>query len=544
MQKTNSDRAIYFICLACVIVWTIIGAVWQSLDSRPPTWDSAYHTSSIIDCSRGLFKRFRQVGISACIANTYPPLVYFVLSPFAQFSTASDFLTVVLNGIFGMILATAIFGICRCLQMPSAAVGATVLSLAHPFIGIISRKLFLDFPLCVMAVLALYFVFLCLDNFSWKHCGLLGISLGLGMLTKPSFSGFLFLPVCYLVVSVMRRCSQRKEIANNLLKFLTSIVIACLTCGWWFVYNFEHLSKYFQYIRFRVKNIDHFPNVGSFSSISFYLSELVGRAGSIIPFVLFLIGLVSILRVKMKGHGLLIVFFIGCYGSLTITPIKDLRIALTLIPAMALITALGLTQIKRVLWQKFFMVLLYIYCIFQIGFQYFLQQPRFLKNANFQFAGLNWTIFSDVSIHFLPTYPKKENWYLGEIVKEVSNPLDDQKGTNGLKNVLVLVDQMYHNVNVFSYEARRLGVEVNFVTIAGEFNEEKRKSISREQFDYVVYRPITYEHWPSFINDIKELHYSILVSQDNYHVIKTFLLPDGETLYIYKHNESVLNGSS
>src|SRR5262245_7550050 len=177
------------------VLLTAVTAAWVLIDRRPPEWDHANHLERAVGCYRILSDPGRdRVREILDVSSFYPPIVpcaagllYFVF-PIAPLTAQAVMLGFVALGL------AATFALGRHLYDTETGLLAAFLLGTAPFVVFSLTNFQLDLPLAAMVAVSLYLL-VRTDAFSrpgW--CAALGVALGLGMITKPPFAGYL-LPV-------------------------------------------------------------------------------------------------------------------------------------------------------------------------------------------------------------------------------------------------------------------------------------------------------------------------------------------------------------
>ncbi|HUO63973.1 MAG TPA: glycosyltransferase family 39 protein, partial [Terriglobales bacterium] len=178
-----------------VALLAAVTTAWVLTDRRPPEWDHANHLERAVGCYRILSDpgrdRLREI---LDVSSFYPPIVpcaagllYFVF-PIAPLTAQA-----VMLGFLAVGLA-ATFALGRHLYDVETGLLAALFLGTAPFVVFSLTNFQLDLPLAAMVAVSLYLL-VRTDAFSrpgW--CVALGAALGLGMITKPPFAGYL-LPV-------------------------------------------------------------------------------------------------------------------------------------------------------------------------------------------------------------------------------------------------------------------------------------------------------------------------------------------------------------
>jgi len=171
---------------ALIALLSAVTVVWVSLDRRPPAWDHANHLERAYSCYRILSEpghdRFREIIDATAF---YPPVVpcatglLYFLFPAVPLTAQS-----VMLAYLGIALVT-VFALGQRLWGPDAGLLAAFLLGTAPFVVFSLTNYQLDLPLMSMVAVALY-VLIRTEHFSRSSWSVvLGVVLGLGMLTKP-----------------------------------------------------------------------------------------------------------------------------------------------------------------------------------------------------------------------------------------------------------------------------------------------------------------------------------------------------------------------
>jgi len=190
-----------------------VTAVWVSVDRRPPEWDHANHLERAVECYRILSEpghdKLREI---LDVSSFYPPitacaagLLYFVF-PIVPLTAQS-----VMLGFMALGLA-AVFALGRRLFDPETGLLAAFFFGTAPFVVFSLTNFQLDLPLASMVAAALY-ALVRSEGFSrpgW--CAALGVTLGLGMVTKPPFAGYVLPAFCWTLWQALRSADRRRRL--------------------------------------------------------------------------------------------------------------------------------------------------------------------------------------------------------------------------------------------------------------------------------------------------------------------------------------------
>lgn len=128
-----------------------------------------------------------------------PPLRHLVAVPFYRLFGVSTDVALMSNSVFLVVLLWCVYGIGRRMYGRSVGLTAAFLVSTYPVLFGMSRLSYVDYALAAMVSLSIYLLVRC-DRFRNRgFCLLLGLSFGLGVLTKWPFVAFVAAPVAYVI---------------------------------------------------------------------------------------------------------------------------------------------------------------------------------------------------------------------------------------------------------------------------------------------------------------------------------------------------------
>ncbi|MCX5701642.1 MAG: glycosyltransferase family 39 protein [Candidatus Omnitrophica bacterium] len=228
---------------------------------------------------------------------------------------------------------------------------ATFVLFMNPLIFTSSRQFQLDFPLTAMVALSIL-LFLKSNNFTnRKYSFFFGLSLGWTMLIKGQ--GMIFI-ICPLLWSFYKIFANRwKEILRtgqfqNIAIFI--LVAGLIASIWWGDQLKMARIDLYEHIFSKQKSIEanfSWNEKYSFTALSFYSRELLKSLGLFL-FLAFIISFIFFLIRKIQHKGTILAWIIPPFLLFNFAfTVKHIRFLLPLMPAVALITAWGLGQIRN-----------------------------------------------------------------------------------------------------------------------------------------------------------------------------------------------------
>jgi hypothetical protein len=317
------------------VVWLAVAsvvAVWLARDRRPPEWDYANHLERVVHCAHDLARG--DVAAALSRSSFYPPVVP-CAAALAYWLVPSD-----VGAAQAVILAflalgmAATFTVGRRLAGPTGGVVAAMLFGTAPFVVLLALRFQLDVPLAAMVALMLA-VALRTERFTstgWSVAS--GVVFGLGMLTKPPFAVYV-LPA--LALAAWRGRSRRTTLNLG----LATAVAAAVALPW---YGPRLLGLPFQIASrsFRQAAEAGAPDPFGASALGYYPVNLVPQFGAV--------------ATALLGVGLVVAVARRAWFPLAaLTPVvvffaiqnKNLRYVTPLLPAAAVVAALGFAALPR-----------------------------------------------------------------------------------------------------------------------------------------------------------------------------------------------------
>src|ERR1700675_2277034 len=202
-------------------------AVWVTLDRRPPEWDHANHLERAVECYRILSEpghdKLREI---LDVSSFYPPitacaagLLYFVF-PIVPLTAQAVMLACMALGL------AAVFALGRRLFDSETGLLAAFFFGTAPFVIFSLTNFQLDLPMASMVAGALY-ALVRSEGFSrsgWSVA--LGVTLGLGMVTKPPFAGYVLPAFCWTLWQALRSVDRRRRLGWLVVVLVVGVAIA------------------------------------------------------------------------------------------------------------------------------------------------------------------------------------------------------------------------------------------------------------------------------------------------------------------------------
>ncbi len=320
-RKTTRFLDHALVLFLCAVTWAI-NAAWLGSDTRPPVWDMAMHQAYALN----YLTDGHPPGSAYERSGNYPPFVHLVIAAFYAALHPSRNVAALANLPATLLLLWAVYLLARDLSGAAAARWACFFTAATPFLLWMSRETILDYWLSAWFALAL-FLLVRFGSFDCRPAALLlGLVVGLGMLTKWFFVGLVAFPLA--LVLVRRRVWADPE---RLVRLFDVFLVAAGVAASWYLPNLPRLAGYFG-ANMSIGVREGEPPVLSFQSAIYYLRLLEGYQLFGLLFVLAVAGTAAALRRKLLSDPVFwAVSVAGGWFVFTLLRTKDPRFTMPLL---------------------------------------------------------------------------------------------------------------------------------------------------------------------------------------------------------------------
>jgi hypothetical protein len=423
----------------------------------------------------------------------------------------------------------------------------------YPYVFGLSKTFLLEFALTALVCFS-YCCLLYSENFRHRlYSVLFGISLGIGMLTKPTFILFLIGPLALTVINVFwdhkLGLMRRKAVLNSGIAFIASVAIA----GGWYFHNalgLQHELWQRWYLKGKIQG-----GAQPLYSAIYYLKLLV--LDQIGPFfaILSLPGVIHLLKNNQRLRTLsLLLWLTTPYLFLILLNIRYMYYTVPNLPVIALLSSLGILEIKNKYTKRILVFLVIIWALIQYLIISYtspnstnlrVSPPTTIKIRN-SIWGQGIPYEFSQPCHILPIaeffyhFPRKGDWRLDDVIRviEKNNPLH-RKSTIGVTDALIGGKK----VNWFNPDPRQIGTSWhdNFLVVNNAAVEYFVKSKK------LPYKVISLIHirgdWMNsplldFIISVKEIKDIAPAVSGYYELILQTNVPDGSPIYVYKNKSN------
>lgn len=234
MQALKTTHRDYAYGMLLAFTYMLVVIVWRSIDQRPPHWDMARHLYTTEVYGQLLHGHH---WLDLVWHYMYYPPVLHIWTAVWQAGFGHNVLSAVASNILWVGLLTgSMIAIGRSIKTPKSGLIASLFFLTLPLIGSIARDFQVDLPLTAMVSLSLA-VLLRTNRFtSFWWSVILGVCIGLGLLTKWTYPAFVALPVLITFSVGLASKKDRRVVVQNI---VTCAAIAIMIPQPWYVRNID-----------------------------------------------------------------------------------------------------------------------------------------------------------------------------------------------------------------------------------------------------------------------------------------------------------------
>lgn len=296
--------------------------------------------------------------------------VYLSSTVFSLFFGNFLFVVKITMLIYFVILLFSVYFIAKTILDRQTGIIAMFIVSIYPLIFESSRQYSLDFPLTAVVTLSVLLLLKTIYFTNTFFSVLLGISSGIGMLIKGQFILFFIWPLIVFLSRSFLIKSEKKDfkiiIFNVIIFFAIAAAIASI---WWFnklgslgAGFIEHISS---------NKFLESGTVNKIYSLDFYLYHLRALISSSIGYIfsgIFIISLFHLIKYRFKYRVLIMTWILIPFATFSLLfVIKHDRFLMPILPAIAIVLALGIRQLKSKILKRSVLILI----IFAGLIQYF-----------------------------------------------------------------------------------------------------------------------------------------------------------------------------
>ena len=514
--------------------------IWLTLDTQPPWWDQSDYLQTSCQYAHHLQRlHFGGFFKDLIFFNVIrPPLVMLLTTPVYFFNYRNEDLAVMINVLFMALAFFAILKICKGYLNPKAALLSCFILSMYPIIFELTRTFMVDIGLMSMVVLSIYLLLKC-DGFkNLKYSLLLGLSLGLGMLTKQSYPIFIIVPfICIVWKSNLMAFTNRAKIgspdsiAKALLNLIYCLLVAEALTLPWYSANLRHtlhLLSYYNSAEFVAKYVPYYlQDIKKF--LTYYPIIMAKYGISALFTFLFLCSGIFFFRTPKFGDIKRVFIWLIVFPLIffTFSLGKNIRFLVPLLPAVAIITAHGLYLIKNRLIKTITIGL--IVCVG--AFQFFV----YSFNISFLREKLPKIIIWEKIVVFHPErwyskHPQQEEWKVEEVLATIKK--DMKENSKRETTIIILSDHKTYNANTLNYYSTKKRLGLLFRSAA--WTDDVTSFMAKENYLYVIYKDVDASDLEFYKRRIDKAYAYLQQHTQEFTIIDKIRVFDGSHIVVYK----------
>ena len=457
-------------------------------------------------------------------------------TPVYFFNYRNEDIAVMINVLFMALTFLIIFKICKDYLNPKTAVLSCFLLSIYPVIYGHMRTYLMDIGLMSIVSASIYLLLKC-DGFrSLKYSILLGLSLGLGILTRQSYPAFVAGPFVYIVyksgiIPPIHKDNNKSSplLHKPRLNFVNCLIVAIALTSFWYIPNFKEamgLVLYNNSVEWAILYMPSYLNVTHF--LTSFLTRMTFYGVTAFFVLLFLCS--SIFFFFFKRHKLYDIKRVFTWWMLlpflmfTFSLNKQERFFSPSLPAVAIITAQGIYQIKNRLIRWIGIGLIVMVGLFKFSVDSF--NTPILPNISFK-PRVYYTIPPVQSSY----RPMREEWMVEDVLFAIKRDMEKEK--KDLSTVMLLSDHKAYNANTLNYYSSKERLGIRFLSAA--WIDNVASVMEQKNYHYIIYKDANnYATIPLHRKRIYEALVYLNEHLEEYRVIYKRSLLDGSNVIIYK----------
>jgi 4-amino-4-deoxy-L-arabinose transferase-like glycosyltransferase len=517
-----------------------VNTVWLFLDNFPPTWDSAHHLTMTL-MWLDYVKSPSLVGLKAVMAaSSYPALPYLVVTPvYLLFGRSADAAVLGSSALWLGLLLFGTYGLGKEVYSRKAGLLAAVIVSLYPIIIALERDFWLDLQLASAVALALWALLRVGDFENRNRAILLGLILGIGTWIKWPFSFFVFAPVLAVILQVWRRADWSRLRLANLA--LCLVLAGMLAAGQYLsnllflsrdVYNFNNVL---QLVTGFAEAANH-PAWYTREGAVYHLTALVNHQASFFFALLFLFSVPVFFKRAARGRWVLGLSIIVPYILATLLPIKEQRITVPYLPAVAVISAVGLSKIR---WKTLRIIAIVLVLSFGL-FQWWVVSWGVSFLPDHIYWGNSWVYLAVFDQHYVRS-PRDYSLKPGDWkIEQLLGVIEIDAAVNDIPfpiQVPLIANAPAYNPNTLNYYSALYDVDIQFIYVWSWMG--KPISLDSYPYSYLIWKSgqnVEIEGWDQA--DVRRAEEFLADQQGSLTPIYRSPLPDGSDVHVFRRVEN------
>lgn len=365
----HEPRVTSALLLSVIVFHLILAGSWIRVDSTPPYWDEA----SYLYQGARQYDALRSGGLSAwydtwiSLERVRPPLVPTLTIPFFAILGISGDAGLLVNLVALSLLLVSTYGLGTAIRGRRAGLLATLIVGGYPVLIGLAHILLVEM---VMVALVAATLFALWRSNGFQHVGwsiAAGLLTGLGALTKVFFVVFVLGPWLVAASQAARRADDQWTLPSptQLRSLFVSAFLAAAVAASWYLPNLTPMLKRSAAAAVGAEAAPYGPaDPLHWSNLLRYFLRFVGAGTSIVGFLALVLGVAGLIlrrrRSRQNGHPQRspdrypVVFLtssaLAGYMLFTCLRNQDLKHVTGILPALAVLSAYGITELVQRWW--------------------------------------------------------------------------------------------------------------------------------------------------------------------------------------------------
>ncbi len=397
-----------------IALQVVINIIWLYINTAPPSWDAASHTTIAINIAEKLLDfHFTEV-LNA--SNYYPILVHSFAAVEILVFGANIKIIQFTGTIFFVLGMVSLFAYVKELTgKPRVAFISTAIFSFCPIVFSESRRMMIDIPLTALVTTAFYLLLKSKNLKIKKYTFLFLICTSFVIMTKWTGIVFIGIPLIFSLISVV----TERRIKSVLFSLVPGIIVAAIVVLPWYLTNLQSLL-----FLARINSIGELgdpTNLLSLTNLTFYLQKIINYVTTPLISIVFLVSIISFIRHKYSYKWMiLLTLFVG-YTTFTFIQNKDARYIIPLIPFIALTIGIFLDNLIDK-YQNLSKYILYpLFCFVIATFLILTIRPTIVDGARISLyvPGISWVNLIDFNDSVSKKYDTEE-WPTADILNQTT----------------------------------------------------------------------------------------------------------------------------
>ncbi|MFM2062492.1 MAG: hypothetical protein RLZZ507_2162 [Cyanobacteriota bacterium] len=361
----------YFILFIIWLLAFVIDRTWFFLDDSIPAHDQSAHLTGALSHYRifdSFFDNFNffsgewWLSLWQLSPSYRAPFVYICTVPFLYLFGKGYEQSSLVNLLYTAIIILSVYHLGKYLfDHRKIGITASLFCLLFPILGIVRTDYLLDYGLTAVVIFTFTILTIWKDSYtglrSWLLTTLLGLGIGLIMLTKPTGFIFILIPGIWTLINLVKNRKFIKLIHSGL-----ALIVAWLICGSWYSVNWLTIITSALHAN-SVGKREGDPAATTIAGWLFYPQILPETVG--LPILSVSLGILLVYLTKHKfsqdaikqswgnsGLGWLLISLFSSYILCSLGTNKDIRFILPVFPIISLILAYFFHLIENISFNK------------------------------------------------------------------------------------------------------------------------------------------------------------------------------------------------